>query len=486
MSSPPNSYDDVPYPSYAYWYTAPDTLCTLARIFGVGAEDVTRCRVLELGCGTGGNLIPMAFREPGSTFVGIDASRGQIEAAQAASDALGLGNIEWRVADLGQGGPDIGQFDYILCHGVYSWVSDLVRQQILGLCSDRLAPAGVAAISFNVLPAWHMGQSLRSSLRHFAGQGPAPERIGRAWAGLDALIATIGEDDPRRAFLLKEAGQVRRRGDGYLFHEYLAEQNQAFTLTEVVDAAGTHGLAYLCDADRTSVFMGNQPPEVVQLLAGCTNPVEAQQRLDHLTHRRFRCGLFHREGLTLQLDLQPSVVEPLWIRGAVTPDPAKGGLRDDRPTTVTTPYGISAQVDGPALRVALSLLSAQSPRAMPVVTLLDRVIEGLEAGGEHDLVATPTRRRKQRSDVLAHLTRLYFGDVIHLHSHGAAVCGGDIADGTVSPVARWEAGRGAIVTNQWHEAVTCDWAEKLASGTELDAQQRQWLLENALLVPGGA
>ena len=77
-----NPYDEVPYPNYAYSYTHPDTLATLATLLGLTPAPVDDCRVLELGCAGGGNLIPMAQVLPDSHFVGLDYSGQQIAAGR--------------------------------------------------------------------------------------------------------------------------------------------------------------------------------------------------------------------------------------------------------------------------------------------------------------------------------------------------------------------------------------------------------------------
>lgn len=79
MSQPqPTSYDEVPYESYPFAQTHPDRLATVATLLGLRPAPVEQCRVLELGCAGGGNLIPMALTLPESTFVGIDLSARQI------------------------------------------------------------------------------------------------------------------------------------------------------------------------------------------------------------------------------------------------------------------------------------------------------------------------------------------------------------------------------------------------------------------------
>src|SRR3954468_25025912 len=76
------SYDELPYDSKPRYATHPDCAATLATLLGMEPAPVTRCRVLELGCSTGGNLIPMAATLPDSRFVGIDLSPLQIQTGQ--------------------------------------------------------------------------------------------------------------------------------------------------------------------------------------------------------------------------------------------------------------------------------------------------------------------------------------------------------------------------------------------------------------------
>jgi tRNA G46 methylase TrmB len=116
------SYDAIPYQSAAFSQTHPDRLATLARMFGLSPPDVTACRVLELGCAGGGNLIPMAANLPDSEFVGIDLSQRQVDEAHDAVGALGLRNIRIEQASILEVDEGWGQFDYLLCHGVFSWV----------------------------------------------------------------------------------------------------------------------------------------------------------------------------------------------------------------------------------------------------------------------------------------------------------------------------------------------------------------------------
>src|SRR2546423_13158737 len=115
-SSAATSYDAVPYSVGAFPQTRPDRLATIATLFGMTPVPPSHCRVLELGCAAGGNVIPMALADPGSRFVGIDLSARQIADAKATANELNLVNLDLRAMSILDVGDDFGTFDYILCH----------------------------------------------------------------------------------------------------------------------------------------------------------------------------------------------------------------------------------------------------------------------------------------------------------------------------------------------------------------------------------
>jgi len=143
------AYDQVLYPALPFAQTHPDRLVTIARLFGMAAAHPERCRVLEIGSSDGGNLIPMALALPESNFTGIDLAERAVARGCAMIDALGLGNIRLQQMDLMHAGAEMGEFDYIIAHGVYSWVPPEVRDHLLSICRTNLAPQGVAYISYN-------------------------------------------------------------------------------------------------------------------------------------------------------------------------------------------------------------------------------------------------------------------------------------------------------------------------------------------------
>ena len=178
------SYDRVPYKSYPYAQSQPDRMATVAALLGVRAPEVTTARVLDMGCAGGGNLIPLAERFPEATFVGIDASAGQVAEGQPVIERLGLRNIRLLHTNILDVMPDLGTFDYILSHGVYSWVPPQVREKMLDICRTNLAPNGVAYISYNTYPGWRMRCIIRDIMLYRARRYEDPgDRVCTACAG---------------------------------------------------------------------------------------------------------------------------------------------------------------------------------------------------------------------------------------------------------------------------------------------------------------
>src|SRR4051794_8482790 len=139
---PETSYDEVPYHSRPIYPTHPDCIATVGALMGVPVVPLTRCRVLEIGCAAGGNLLPMALQLPEARFVGLDLSTRQIEEGEATRRALGIDNARLLAMSLTDLDASFGQFDYILCHGVFSWVPRPVQERILEICRAHLSPNG--------------------------------------------------------------------------------------------------------------------------------------------------------------------------------------------------------------------------------------------------------------------------------------------------------------------------------------------------------
>ncbi len=171
-----NAYDQVPYIRTSFPETHPRRLQTVAAMHGLTSPPIEKCRVLELGCAGGWNLLPMAAQLPHATLLGIDLSARQIEEGRAALAAAGLNNIELRQMSILDVTEQFGTFDYIIAHGVYSWVPRDVREKVLSIFRHNLAANGVAYVSYNLYPGWYSQQWLRDAMCYLA-PGPTARWI---------------------------------------------------------------------------------------------------------------------------------------------------------------------------------------------------------------------------------------------------------------------------------------------------------------------
>ena len=317
----PNSYDEVSYPGYPFPQTHPDRLATLATLFGMKPTPVESSRVLELGCGDGANLIPMAFGLPGSEFVGIDSAARPIAKGMTMVPALGLSNItlrQWDVLDIS---PEFGQFDYIIAHGLYSWVPPAVRDKILSICKMNLAPQGVAHVSYNSYPGGYLRRMAREMmLFHVRDHIDPQEQVSRARALVKFLSESQAESDAYKMFLKQELDRALARGDESLYHDDLAEINTPVYFYQFMGHAARHGLQYLTEARLAESQTSVLSPLVTEAQNQLGDDVIAkEQYFDFLKCRMFRQTLLCHRDVGLDRSLKPEQIKKFYVASSARP-----------------------------------------------------------------------------------------------------------------------------------------------------------------------
>jgi methyltransferase-like protein/trans-aconitate methyltransferase len=431
-----SSYDQVPYISLAFPQTYPDHLATVARIFGLSPARVSACRVLELGCASGGNLIPMAVNLPGSEFVGVDFSQHQVDEAQVAIRALGLRNIRIEAASILDVDRSWGAFDYILCHGVFSWVEPAVQDRILQIAGEQLTADGVAYVSYNTYPGWHMRQLVRDMMRYHAGQfAAAEEQVSQARALLSFLASASQGSGPYGQLLAAEAERAARASDSYLFHEHLERTNLPIYFHQFVERAERAGLL---------------PPPVAETLERISPDIlHLEQYLDFVRNRQFRQTLLCRDSAHPRRALTAETLHGLLISSAATTDAPDIAFDDS--TVVTFTNGRQrADLTRPATKAAFAALTDAWPRAIAVDELCETALERVAAH------LTDTSVDDARQAMLEDL----FGGVMYglIESHTEPPsCTNRLADmPRAHPVAALQAESGAIVVNAHHQMLELD------------------------------
>jgi methyltransferase-like protein len=449
------TYDELPYDSHPFAETHPNNLAAVATLFGMEPAPVENCRLLELGCAGGGNLIPMAEALPESRFVGIDLSRRQIADGQKIVAALGLTNLELRHASILDVGPDFGQFDYILCHGVYSWVPPLVQQKILEICRDNLAPQGVAHISYNLYPGWRLKGILRDWLCYRDRPDAAPAlRVRHARTFLDFLGHSLEHVPGAYGQLLgQELALLRNQADSYLLHEHLEEVNHPVHFHEFIARARARGLQYLGEAQLFGMATSNFPPAVEAALRQlATDVVHLEQYMDFLRNRPFRETLLCQEEVKLDWTLKPDRLARLWLASPVRPVSPEPDLRSLEPVQFSRPDGFHVSTWDPLLKAALVVLGESWPRAVGFEELWSRTRARL---------GQPTDMQSGEVRALAtHLLRCLTANLLELHASAPPFVGEVSEFPTASRWARVQAASMDKVTNRRHELVPLDPAER--------------------------
>ena len=400
-----DSYDEIPYHSAPFTETHPVNLAVIGRLFGLDAPDPDRCRVLELGCANGGNLIPLAWYLPGATFEGVELSARQAAEGAALIAALGLGNVRIRQGDILDLGPDLGEVDYILVHGVYSWVPQAVQEKILALCARHLSPQGIAYVSYNTLPGWRMRGMLRDALLYHTRSTDAPrERLARAYDLLGRLDAAVeGLDALSARYLRQEIAYLRQAHPSYLYHEYLETLNEPLLITEFVRRAARHGLQYLADTDLASLFPASLGDGASALVEGIDDQVELEQYLDFVRNRNFRQTLLCRAERTLSREIDLEGLERFAVFSALQ-SPRKVDLRLNKPVPFRRPDGRTLEVHHPLTRAALVTLERAFPDSLSMGELRAEAQRQVSAAGGHPLAG--------QVDHLA-------GEIFSLYAHAA-------------------------------------------------------------------
>lgn len=376
-----SSYDDVPYDSVAYPQTQPDRLSVLATLFALETTLPSRARVLDIGCAAGGNLIPLAQRYPEARFTGLDLSRRQIDDGRRDVEALGLRNVELLERNLMDVDESLGRFDYIIAHGVFSWIPAPARRKLLDICRANLTAAGIAYVSYNTFPGWRLRGVVRDMMRYHAGPLTDPrQRTAQARAMLEFLQTSLAKQTNAYAAVLREESRsIAAVADSYLLHEHLEEENEPVYFHQFFEQAAAAGLTYVCEEE----LAGSAPeiifaPEIADTVRRVARDlVSIEQYTDFLTNRSFRQSLLVSNERVPDRVIAPERVMDLFVASNARPEAAKADLRSAAMEKYRTGSGGSVSLSQPITKVALEILNACWPETLAFDVLRARASAAL-------------------------------------------------------------------------------------------------------------
>lgn len=318
-------YSELGYKSMPFPYTTPATLEAYAALVGVSAPNPKTARVLELGATYGGNIISQALFNPDATFVGIELSQEQVEKGNEVIANAGLTNVSLIQSDIASIGSEIGTFDYIIAHGVYSWVDDGVKDALLRLIDEHLAEDGIAYVSYNTYPGWHTMEEVRQ-LMMFSNRDKAQfnhkEKVlhGKTIGSIvGSQILKYDNLKERNSKFLGALRSVMQKDEYYVGHDHLEPNNDPVYFYQFNDHLEAHNLAYLCDADLTLSMVRSFDADIADTLdkLALNDHVAQEQYLDFMLDTTFRksiiCKAKHAESVTYDMG-NPELVNSVPMR----------------------------------------------------------------------------------------------------------------------------------------------------------------------------
>lgn len=439
------AYDELPYTAAPMPYAQPQHLATLGTLFGINPPPLATCRVLELGCHNGKHLIATAYSLPHAECWGVDLAAEHLESARQVAENIGLTHLHFKHCNILELEEDIGHFDYIIAHGIYSWVSRAEQDKILSICKNLLTPNGIAYVSYSTRPGWDQRTAIRDMLTHYtAAFDSAENRVNY----MQHLIhswhqATADTSDAYTLLLQQELREWFNVPQPEMFYEYLHATHEPLYFHQFIARAKTHGLDYLGDAFFHTMLPSNLPPATAHAVYEFKNNVlQQEQMMDFLRNRAMRHTLLCHAGIAT-LNRTPSVE---WVGQFHYTSALKfTGVEGKNHTFESRKAKLVSE--NPIIQATFHALNEAYPQAMSFENLVTRAAQLLEQ---------PQLDVEERHTISTALLRCYSQGIIEWNIAPPQLTSQISERPTASRLARWEIQKGAQVTNLRSELVTVE------------------------------
>jgi SAM-dependent methyltransferase len=333
--------------------------------------------VLELGCGNAAHLLSLATALPNASFVGMDGSERAITAGRELAREAGLERVVLHHADLRNFELADQKFDYVIAHGVYSWIPPEAQDALLAACRRHLAENGVVYLSYNTYPGAHARELVREMMLFHAGQITDP--MLKVQRGIE-FVRFVRSVQPAGSSLGATLdAELRRFSVGsaeYVFHDDFSEYNVPVYFAGLAAHAGAHGLEFLSEADFSFVEDPRVPPAVrAPLREFCPGDVVAEEQyLDFVAGTPFRRTLLVPQGAPIDRTIPASRVLGFFLSAHLAPSGLAPELDSRAPATFGEQDRGQVVVEEPLAKAALVALCAAWPRALATREVLLRAL----------------------------------------------------------------------------------------------------------------
>lgn len=315
-------YESLAYVATIHPNVSPDRLSAIGRLLGLPATNPAACRVLDLGCGQGTDLIAKAARFPNSHFTGVDFCSPDIDTARRLAAEAGVKNVEFHHANLLEWEPEGTSFDYVIAYGLFSWVPDEVKERILEVTARCLSPQGIASISYLTYPGSKQAEALRDLMELRVGMATGVEKvkIARVVLGLLDRAYSALPNNAYSASMLEQVRRINTKEDNFLLHDDLGLLRDPVYFLQFVNMADSHGLRYLGETEFQTLLVDNLPTETTQDFSNLgLDRLEAQQFTDFVLDRSFRCTLLTHPQPDSVGQLHPAAMRELCFAPVLLP-----------------------------------------------------------------------------------------------------------------------------------------------------------------------
>ena len=257
----------------------------------------------DLGCGQGVTANILAATHPGGTFHAIDAMPVHIDHARRLAGEAGISNVGFHCVDFAAAVDlDLPLFDYIVTHGVYSWVDAANQRALRRFFDRRLKPGGLVYVSYNAMPGWVRDLPFQRLVRELS-RGSSGDSAAGADTALEIIRALAAAEVPALtpSFIV---GELQQRPQdytpAYLVHEFMPGAWQPLYVTEVRTAFKTIGLVPVGSATLIENLDSLVLSESARQMLGAISDTNLRELVrDFYLDQRFRCDVFARSNRRL-------------------------------------------------------------------------------------------------------------------------------------------------------------------------------------------
>ncbi len=304
-------YEAQVYPAMSHPLSDPAVSAVAAWLGGLKTPPPGRARILEIGCCSGHNLIPLAMRWPESECIGIDLAETSVREATERATAAGVRNVVFQAADLRDYKPDGAGFDFIIAHGFFSWVPDEVKEVLLAFCRENLSPSGIATISFNLECGWAARFPVIRKVRAIQ-----QARGGDLIQALE-ILRFVTESDSSEIAIIDD---MLAKGPAILAFDDFGPVNDPWPLDRFTQAASNAGLRWLGETDPAENIPSILSDTVVEHLAETIQePLAFQLAADAAAGRTFRSGVLCRADAPLMTQIPSGGLLEFSVRAGKEP-----------------------------------------------------------------------------------------------------------------------------------------------------------------------